>query len=308
MTPGHAHYADWDAAYVLGSLSPAERREFETHLEGCERCRAVGRANCRVCPVCSAELDAVTRPRTARADRRRVCRVRRRRSPPLPADLVARIERREPPASHAAGPACCSASPRRRSSPPPSPSRCRSRRRRIRPCRPPSRRWSKSPLSRRGEAHLGGLGHQGRDELPLPRHRLGGARVDTVGLRALGGAEERDRQRALELVGDQRQHGESERRHRGAGDSRSPRCRCAPIDGTVLLESVCAGELLLGSPSSASARRRARRPARPMRAPGCGCRGTTRCRPGSAEPPPRSSRGARRSGRGCRRRSARASR
>jgi hypothetical protein len=32
----------WDGAYVLGSLSPAERREFEAHLDGCEQCsRAV---------------------------------------------------------------------------------------------------------------------------------------------------------------------------------------------------------------------------------------------------------------------------
>jgi len=36
----HARYSEWDAAYVLGSLSPAERREFETHLETCDRCSA----------------------------------------------------------------------------------------------------------------------------------------------------------------------------------------------------------------------------------------------------------------------------
>jgi hypothetical protein len=36
---GH-RYATWDAAYVLGSLSSAERREYEAHLETCERCRA----------------------------------------------------------------------------------------------------------------------------------------------------------------------------------------------------------------------------------------------------------------------------
>ncbi len=28
----------WDGSYVLGSLSPAERREFEAHLDGCEPC------------------------------------------------------------------------------------------------------------------------------------------------------------------------------------------------------------------------------------------------------------------------------
>jgi hypothetical protein len=33
-------YATWDAAYVLGSLSSTERREFEAHFETCDRCRA----------------------------------------------------------------------------------------------------------------------------------------------------------------------------------------------------------------------------------------------------------------------------
>ncbi|WP_431240523.1 anti-sigma factor family protein [Mycolicibacterium aichiense] len=38
-SPGDTHpYALWDAAYVLGSLSSAERREFETHLMGCPSC------------------------------------------------------------------------------------------------------------------------------------------------------------------------------------------------------------------------------------------------------------------------------
>ena len=32
-------YAMWDAAYVLGSLSAAERREFEAHLAHCPACR-----------------------------------------------------------------------------------------------------------------------------------------------------------------------------------------------------------------------------------------------------------------------------
>jgi hypothetical protein len=33
-------FAQWDAAYVLGALSPAERREFEEHLAGCQPCQA----------------------------------------------------------------------------------------------------------------------------------------------------------------------------------------------------------------------------------------------------------------------------
>ena len=34
------HYGDWDAAYVLGALSPAERSEYEAHLVDCPRCQA----------------------------------------------------------------------------------------------------------------------------------------------------------------------------------------------------------------------------------------------------------------------------
>jgi RNA polymerase sigma-70 factor (ECF subfamily) len=33
-------YSDWDAAYVLGSLTPADRREYETHLASCTECSA----------------------------------------------------------------------------------------------------------------------------------------------------------------------------------------------------------------------------------------------------------------------------
>ncbi|OBK15183.1 anti-sigma factor family protein [Mycobacterium asiaticum] len=40
MAEGGSHaYAMWDAAYVLGSLSAADRREFETHLASCSGCR-----------------------------------------------------------------------------------------------------------------------------------------------------------------------------------------------------------------------------------------------------------------------------
>ena len=33
-------YREWDAAYLLGSLSPDERREYEAHLSTCARCSA----------------------------------------------------------------------------------------------------------------------------------------------------------------------------------------------------------------------------------------------------------------------------
>jgi anti-sigma factor RsiW len=40
LPTGDGHdYATWDAAYVLGSLSPADRREFEAHLSVCPSCR-----------------------------------------------------------------------------------------------------------------------------------------------------------------------------------------------------------------------------------------------------------------------------
>jgi anti-sigma factor RsiW len=40
LTMGDNHrYAMWDAAYVLGSLSAADRREFETHMATCAECR-----------------------------------------------------------------------------------------------------------------------------------------------------------------------------------------------------------------------------------------------------------------------------
>lgn len=43
MTPHDRHhdtYLTWDAAYVLGALSGEDRREYETHLAGCARCRS----------------------------------------------------------------------------------------------------------------------------------------------------------------------------------------------------------------------------------------------------------------------------
>lgn len=39
----HARYADWDAAYVLGSLSRSDRADYEAHLAHCGKCRtAIG--------------------------------------------------------------------------------------------------------------------------------------------------------------------------------------------------------------------------------------------------------------------------
>lgn len=43
MNADHAHFVEWDAAYVLGALSQTDRRAFEAHLDSCADCRrAVG--------------------------------------------------------------------------------------------------------------------------------------------------------------------------------------------------------------------------------------------------------------------------
>ena len=93
MTDPHAHYADWDAAYVLGALSPAERREFESHLESCDRCRTAV-AELSGIPGLLGRLDAprafelLDAPAESDADSAVTI-------PPPPVELVARIERRE---------------------------------------------------------------------------------------------------------------------------------------------------------------------------------------------------------------------
>lgn len=87
----HAGFAEWDAAYLLGALSPADRRAFEEHLRGCEECAANVAALAGVsgllaripreeglalleAPSPSAEVPATLLPRlelAARRDRRR---------------------------------------------------------------------------------------------------------------------------------------------------------------------------------------------------------------------------------------------
>ncbi len=40
MSVDHQIFAAWDASYVLGALTPEDRRAYEAHLEECTRCRA----------------------------------------------------------------------------------------------------------------------------------------------------------------------------------------------------------------------------------------------------------------------------
>lgn len=43
MTDRHDEFAEWDAAYVLGALSPGERAAYEQHLADCPECSAAVR-------------------------------------------------------------------------------------------------------------------------------------------------------------------------------------------------------------------------------------------------------------------------
>lgn len=61
MSDDHARFAEWDAAYVIGALSPADRREFEAHLDSCERCL---RAVAEIAPT----LGLLSRVETDRAE------------------------------------------------------------------------------------------------------------------------------------------------------------------------------------------------------------------------------------------------
>jgi predicted anti-sigma-YlaC factor YlaD len=52
-------YREWDAAYLLGALSPEERLEFEEHLAECAACRAAVAESAGV-PGVLRRLDAAT--------------------------------------------------------------------------------------------------------------------------------------------------------------------------------------------------------------------------------------------------------
>ncbi|MEZ3159678.1 zf-HC2 domain-containing protein [Microbacterium sp. BWT-B31] len=62
MRPDHAHFAEWDAAYVLGALAPDDRRAYEAHLDGCAECR---RATAELAPT----VGLLSRVPAARAQR-----------------------------------------------------------------------------------------------------------------------------------------------------------------------------------------------------------------------------------------------
>src|SRR4029078_4245992 len=65
---GDDPYATWDAAYVLGSLSGNERREFERHLATCPQCNAAGAElsgiPARLAQLTAEEVEALDDPAT----------------------------------------------------------------------------------------------------------------------------------------------------------------------------------------------------------------------------------------------------
>lgn len=59
VTDDADHYATWDAAYVLGALTPAERRDYESHLSRCGACRRAVTEICGI-PALLSRLDMAT--------------------------------------------------------------------------------------------------------------------------------------------------------------------------------------------------------------------------------------------------------
>jgi anti-sigma factor RsiW len=63
MSQGDHELAMWDAAYVLGALSDADRLEFEAHLVGCISCREAVTELTAVSPLLSRlDYDQVIAP------------------------------------------------------------------------------------------------------------------------------------------------------------------------------------------------------------------------------------------------------
>jgi carotenoid cleavage dioxygenase-like enzyme len=95
---GEHDYAMWDAAYVLGALSDADRREFETHLVGCTSCSRAVTELTAVSPLLSLlDYDQVVAPDLAdRSDAVPPC-------PDLMTSLLAKADQRSAAAADTSG-------------------------------------------------------------------------------------------------------------------------------------------------------------------------------------------------------------
>ena len=97
MRGGARDYAMWDAAYVLGSRSDPDRREFEAHLDGCTSCRQAVTELTAISPLLSVlDYDHVVAPDGADGSAA---------APPCPdllTSMLAKAERQPSPAPAAA--------------------------------------------------------------------------------------------------------------------------------------------------------------------------------------------------------------
>jgi carotenoid cleavage dioxygenase-like enzyme len=62
MPQGGHEYEIWDAAYVLGALSDADRGEFEAHMAGCESCREAVAELAGIVPLLALAADDASAP------------------------------------------------------------------------------------------------------------------------------------------------------------------------------------------------------------------------------------------------------
>lgn len=82
----HSDFTTWDAAYVLGALTPDDRRDFEDHMATCAECRAAV-AELASLPGLLSRARPVVEADAAVAEAGEV--------EGLPIDLVSLVERRE---------------------------------------------------------------------------------------------------------------------------------------------------------------------------------------------------------------------
>ncbi|NAZ16034.1 hypothetical protein GT020_08150 [Glutamicibacter soli] len=183
----HEKFAQWDAAYVLGALEPADRRLFEEHLENCERCQGA-----------VSELSALPGLLSRAHDPEEVAAL----VPQPPADLFEKTARR-------------AASARRRRDPghrpavPAAPGRSRTGACPAAGCR--------AVAERRRRLRVGGVGHPAEHRLRLSRRLRIRRRQRPVVLRAAGDRHQGKHHAGRHVEGSARQGDHPPSRHLAAG-------------------------------------------------------------------------------------------
>jgi anti-sigma-K factor RskA len=98
---GHERFEDELAAYMLGSLEPAETSAFEQHLAGCERCQARERWLRASIEVLPSSVEQIEPPP---ALRERLLETVRSEAGSVPAPTQGRRRKRDRPSIHRRGP------------------------------------------------------------------------------------------------------------------------------------------------------------------------------------------------------------